>query len=221
MNRDQDNFFDEEPKAKDSGNAAGQEGYQDDGFSPGVEDDHTHLMTLLSYLQDAVEHASVVPLTGKRLVDTEMCLTIINDIRGNLPLAIQYAEQVVRDRENILVSAERTAANKLQSADVRANAAIDDAAQRSQQMLEEAQSRADKIIKDAEIRARAMIDQNAIKIAAQNEARAIVNEARAEANERKLEASAYGEELLINVEKELQRAADMVRQRRQSMGSEQ
>ena len=107
MNRDQDNFFDEEPKAADSGNAAGQEGYQDDGFSPGVEDDHTHLMTLLSYLQDAVEHASVVPLTGKRLVDTEMCLTIINDIRGNLPLAIQYAEQVVRDRENILVSARR------------------------------------------------------------------------------------------------------------------
>lgn len=220
MNRDQDNFFDEEPR-KAEGQAAPDKAEPQEAGYAGVDDDHSHLMTLLGYLQDAIEYASVVPLTGKRLVDTDMCLEIIGDIRGNLPLAIQYAEQVVRDRENILVSAERTAANKLQSADVRANAAIDDAAQRSQQMIEEAQSRADKIIKDAEIRARAMIDQNAIKIAAQNEARAIVNEARAEANERKLEASAYGEDLLINVEKELQRAADMVRQRRQAMGSEQ
>ncbi|MEA5068520.1 MAG: hypothetical protein VB067_05995 [Christensenellaceae bacterium] len=190
-------------------------------YNEGGDDDHTYLMTLLNYLQDAMEYASVVPLTSKRLVDTAMCLDIIQNIRGNLPLAIQYAEQVMRDRENILVSAERAAANKLQSADVRANAAIDDAATRSQQMLEEAQSHADKIIRDAEIRARAMIDQTAIKVAAQNDARAIVNEARAEANERRLDASAYGEELLLNVEKELQRAAEMVRQRRQTLDNEQ
>ncbi|MDO4548132.1 MAG: hypothetical protein Q4D04_08545 [Clostridia bacterium] len=191
---------------------------QDANANIPTDDDHTYLMTLLNYLQDAIEYASVVPLTGKRLVDTDMCMDILRDIRGNLPLAIQYAEQVMRDRDNIIDSAQRTAANKLQSADVRANAAIDDAARRSHQMLEEAQARADKIIKDAEIRARAMIDQNAIKIAAQNEGRAIVNEARAEANERRLEASAYSEDMLINVEKELQRAADMVRQRRQSLG---
>ena len=33
---------------------------------------------------------------------------------------------------------------------------------------------------------------------------------RAEANERRLDASAYSENLMINVEKELQRAADMI-----------
>ena len=66
---------------------------------------------------------------------------------------------------------------------------------------EEAQSRADKIIKDAEIRARAMIDQNAIKIAAQNEARAIVNEARAGQLDASWRPAPTGEELLINVER--------------------
>ncbi|MEG2858435.1 MAG: hypothetical protein RSA12_00930 [Clostridia bacterium] len=227
MDRDQDMFFDEGPRKADNSGKAGksapqaqaaQEGAQGGAPYETNDDDHTYLMTLLNYLQDAIEYASVVPLTGKRLVDTDMCMDILKDIRGNLPLAIQYAEQVMRDRENILVSAERTAANKLQSADVRVSASIDEAEKRSQQMIDEAQGRADKIIKDAEIRARAMIDQNAIKIAAQNEARAIVNEARAEANERKLEASAYGEDMLINVEKELQRAAEMVRQRRQAMG---
>lgn len=194
---------------------------QSDSSHQVAKDDHTHLMTLLDYLEDAIRHGSVVPLTGKRLVDTEVCMEILNDIRGNLPLAVQYAEQVLRDRENILESAERTAANKLTSANVRADAAINDAEKRSQTIVEEAQVRAEKIIGDAEIRVRAMIDQNAIKIAAQNEGRAIINEARAEANERRLAASAYGESLLLNVEKELQRVAEMVRQRRQTMGSEQ
>lgn len=185
------------------------------------DDDHTYLMKLLDYLQDAVEYGSVVPLTGKRLVDTGMCVDIIKDIRGNLPLAIQYAEQVMRDRDRILSNAERTAQNKISSADARANAALDDADKRAQDMVANAEDRADRIIKDAEIKVTAMIDQNAIKIAAQNEAREIMNNARIEANERKLSASAYAEDMMLSVEKELQRAQDMVRQRRQGLGQDQ
>jgi hypothetical protein len=218
MDRDQDKFFDEEQAPKQaeqfSEQAQGEPPYETD-------DDHTYLMKLLDYLQDAIEFGSAVPLTGKRLVDAEMCLDIIKDIRGNLPLAIQYAEQVMRDRERILSTAERNAASKISSADVRANAALDDASARSQELMEQAESRADKIIKDAEIRARAMIDQHAVTAAAQNEAREIVNEARAEANERRLDASAYSENLMINVEKELQRACDMIRQRRQQLSGPQ
>ena len=86
--------------------------------------------------------------------------------------------------------------------------------------MEQAESRADKIIKDAEIRARAMIDQHQVTVAAQNEAREIVNEARAEASEKRLEASAYSENLMINVEKELQRAQDMIRTRRQQLNAQ-
>lgn len=216
MDREQDKFFEEERNPHPQAEMRSDHGaevaapYENDN-------DHNYLMTLLDYLQDALENGSTVPLTSKRLVDANMCLDILKDIRGNLPLAIQYAEQVLRDRERILSTAERTAASKIQAADVRANAALDDAAARSQEILEQAESRADKIIKDAEIRARAMIDQHAITAAAQNEAREIVNEARAEATERRLEASDYAENLMINVEKELQRAVDMIRQRRQQL----
>ena len=220
MDRDQDNFFEEDRKPR--AQAEPRPGQGAEGAPPyESDDDHTYLMNLMDYLQDAIEGGSAVPLTGKRLINAEMCLDILKDIRGNLPLAIQYAEQVLHDRERILSTAERTAASKIQSADVRANAALDDAADRSQEILEQAESRADKIIKDAEIRARAMIDQHAITIAAQNEAREIVNEARAEASEKRLEASAYSENLMINVEKELQRAQDMIRQRRQQLTAQQ
>jgi len=217
MDREQEKFFEEERKPRQQAAEQPAEGAQP--FEN--DDDHTYLMNLLDYLQDAIEHGGSVPLTSKRLVDATMCLDIIKDIRGNLPLAIQYAEQVMRDRDRILSGAERAAASKIQSADVRANAALDDASMRSQEILEQAESRADKIIKDAEIRARAMIDQHAITIAAQNEAREIVNEARAEASEKRLEASAYSENLMINVEKELQRAQDMIRQRRQQLNAQQ
>jgi vacuolar-type H+-ATPase subunit H len=220
MDRDQDKFLENERKPRQQ---AEQRPEQPTENTPPYEndDDHTYLMNLLDYLQGAIESGSSVPLTGKRLVDAMMCLDIIKDIRGNLPLAIQYAEQVMRDRERILSNAERTATSKIQSADVRANAALDDASMRSQEIMEQAESRADKIIKDAEIRARAMIDQHAVTIAAQNEARDIVNEARAEASEKRLEASAYSENLMINVEKELQRACDMIRQRRQQLNAQQ
>ena len=219
MDRDQDKFFEEERKAPKQA-AERPEQPQESAPPYETDDDHTYLMNLMDYLQGAIESGSSVPLTGKRLVDATMCLDIIKDIRGNLPLAIQYAEQVMRDRERILSNAERAAASKIQSADVRANAALDDASMRSQEILEEAESRADKIIKDAEIRARAMIDQHQVTIAAQNEAREIVNEARAEASEKRLEASAYSENLMINVEKELQRAQDMIRQRRQQLNAQ-
>ncbi len=220
MDREQDKFFDEERKPHPQAEMRPDHGAE--STAPYENDnDHKYLMTLLDYMQDAIESGSSVPLTSKRLIDANMCLDILKDIRGNLPLAIQYAEQVLHDRERILSTAERTAASKIQSADVRANAALDDAADRSQEILEQAESRADKIIKDAEIRARAMIDQNTITAAAQNEAREIVNEARAEATERRLEASDYAENLMINVEKELQRAADMIRQRRQQLTSPQ
>lgn len=188
-----------------------QAGYQES------DDDHSYLMKLLDYLQDAMEYGSVVPLTGKRLVDANMCVDIIKDIRGNLPLAIQYAEQVMRDRERILTNAERTASNKIASADSRADAALKEADAHAQSIINEAEDRAAKIIKSAEIHARGLVDQHAIKISAQNEARDILNDARAEANDKKQAASAYAEDMHINTEKALQHAIEIVRGHRQQI----
>jgi len=218
MDRDQDEFFPEDRGDPRADAAPAQPDPQDQSLPyQESDDDHTYLMKLLDYLQDAVSYGGVVPLTGKRLVDSNMCVDIIKDIRGNLPLAIQYADQVMRDRDRILTNAERSATNKLAASEARANSAIDDAEKRAQKIIMDAEDHADKIIKDTEIRARAMVDQSAIKIAAQNEAREIVNEARAEANDRRLSASAYAEELMINVEKELQHMADIMRQKRMSL----
>lgn len=182
------------------------------------DDERTNLMTLLSFLEDALTRSRTVPMTNKRMIDANMCIDIINDIRSNLPLAVQYSEQMLRDRERILRSAEQTAANRLASAEVRANAALDDAQERADRILADAQTHADNIVKDAEVRARAMIDQNTIKLEAQKEAQEIVNEARLEAHERRSQAADYCDKLLRDAEETLSAAYDDVRRNRQALG---
>jgi vacuolar-type H+-ATPase subunit H len=217
MDRDQDQFF-EEPNQKNTGPEQQEQQPAAEQGQPRV-DDQTYLLKLLDYLEEALEYGSVVPLTNKRLVDSDKCLDIVDDMRRNLPDAIQYASQIMNDRERILKNAERSAANRIKAAEVRADATIQNAEQLAKDTVAEAESRADKIIADAENRAMAMTNQNAIKIAAQNEARDIINQAKADANQCRLDAASYGEGLLVNVERELQKAVDMVRYRREHLDS--
>ena len=182
------------------------------------EDDRTDLMNLLAYLEDELTRAKPIPFTYMSRVNAQMCIDIINDIRDNLPLAVQYSEQMLRDRERVLRGAEQAAANRIESANVRANAALDDANTRAGRILEDAQKHADNIVRDAEVRARAMIDQNSIKLQAQDDARQIINEASLEAHERRQQAADYCDKLLRDAEDTLQAAYDDVRRNRQNLG---
>lgn len=180
-----------------------------------VDDNRQFLMTILEYLENELTHARMVPMTNKRMIDAQLCIDVMNDIRSNLPLAIQYSEQMLQDRERILRAAEQTAANKIASADVRANAALEDAQERAERILSDAQLHAENIIKDAEFRARALIDQNSITLEAQKQAQEILNEARVEAQERRMQAADYCDKLLHDAEETLSAAFDDVRRNRQ------
>ena len=182
------------------------------------EDDRTDLMNLLAYLEDELTRAKPIPFTNMSRVNAQMCIDIINDIRDNLPLAVQYSEQMLRDRDRVLRGAEQAAANRIESANVRANAALDDANNRANNILEDAQKHANNIIRDAEVRARAMIDQNTIKIQAEEDARQIINDASLEAHERRQQAADYCDKLLRDAEDTLQAAYDDVRRNRQNLG---
>ena len=181
------------------------------------DDDQTNLMNLLAYLEDELTNARVVPMTGKRMLDAEMCLDIINDIRANLPHAVQYARQILNDRERISRSAEQTAANRVNSAKAHADAILDDANERANRVLADANKHAEDIIKDAEIRVRAMIDQSNIMKQAQLEADEIIREVREEAQERRNQAANYCDSLLHDAEETLQAAFDDIRRNRQAL----
>jgi len=173
---------------------------------------------LLDFLTRALSQAATVPLTNKRLVNVDMCLDAIEDIRSNLPEAVQLSMQVLDQKERIIYDAEKLADSKVAAADARAKSAIEDASARAQDLTAEAENRARKILADAEARAAAMVEESEITRRAREEAARISEEARADANEQKIAAAHYADEILHELELTLQDNVDAVHKSRQNLG---
>ncbi len=200
---DNDEFEDNEPQTDE------EEGYDEEGGD---------LDKLLDFLTRALTTAPAVPLSGKKLVNADMCLDAIDDIRKNLPEAVQQSMQVLDKRDQILYEAEKLADSKVAAADARAKSSIEDASARAQELTSDAQDRARKILADAEARAAAMVDEHEITRRAQEAAARISEEARADANEQKIAAARYADEILHELELTLQDNVDAVHKSRQNLG---
>ncbi len=187
-------------------------------YEEGSDDnERTNLMTLLDYLEDALVNARNFLKTNLKLVDAQMCLDVIQDIRASLPHAIQYSEQMLRERERVLRSAEQAAANTIASAEVRAKAMLEDAQTRAEREKSDAKTHADNIVKDAELRARSLVDQNSIKLEAQAQAAEIVNNAANDAQERREQANNYVDQLLHDAEEALAASYSDIRSARSAL----
>lgn len=176
-----------------------------------------NLINLLDYLDDALVNAPKMPLSNKRMVDANMCVEIINDIRSVLPTTIQYADQMLRERERITRSAEQAAANTIDAAKTRAKAILDDAEERSRQMNDDANRHADQVIREAELHAAALVDENSIMIEAQKKAAEMLNEATLEAQSRRDQVNAYCDQLLRTAESSLGESFEAIRSSRQNL----
>lgn len=208
MDKDQEMY-----RNAESGELVLQPEASDDPYKQPNE--HKHFMTLLFYLEDALMKSPIPAMRPtKRLVDVEAYMKIINNIRGNLPLAIQYANELVLDRAIILSDAHETAAIRTESATANAKSIMDTANDEAGQILYDANEKAEKIINDAQIRASSLVSQSAITISAQNEARNIVAEARVKASDIERDAKEYSEKLLGNIEREFLSVVDKVRDMR-------
>lgn len=64
---------------------------------------------LLDLMDETIEDAFTVPLTGKRMVDADRLRDIIDDIRLNMPGEIRQARGIVQDRNDILENAKKEA----------------------------------------------------------------------------------------------------------------
>ncbi len=184
------------------------EGYDED---EGVIEEGSELDQLLDFLAKALTEGSAVPLTNKRMVNVDMCLDILENIRACLPDAVRYSQQIVDNRDRILRDAQAEADAKVQAADARANSAIEEATRHSQDTVNKAEDRANQIVEEARERAMKMIEQDEITQRANEEATRIRNEARAEAGDQRLQAARYTEELLRELERDVQATLDAVR----------
>lgn len=173
-----------------------------DQYNPEVTDfEGTNLRKLLDFLIQEIERAPVK--RDRCLLNRQMCMDVVADIRECLPKAVRAAFRVWDEREAILSSAQTTADLKIKRADARADKAIEDAELQARRTLDDAQTRADNLLEEARNRARAMVEQSEIMRRAHEEADKICDEARAEANECRMGAKRYTEELLRSLERDV------------------
>ena len=182
--------------------------------------DMRYFLELLKHIRAAITAGTSVPLTGKKIIDADKCLMIIDDMEKNLPDAVQYGMQMYSERERIMGEAETRAMNRVSSAEMRANAALEKARDDAEQRVLEAENEARSILQDAQERADHMIDESEIMRQAREEARIIKNDARVEASEMRLKAQHDAYQMLASVEDQLTEACKNIRRRRSELGDD-
>lgn len=104
-----------------------------------------NVLALLEYLDEELSSASNVPLSNKCAVDREKCLDIINDIREGLPNEILEAEDINKEKNQILYDAEKEAEQVIEDASEKVDLLVD-----QNKITQMAYDKAEQIIQGAE-----------------------------------------------------------------------
>lgn len=110
-----------------------------------------NILALLDVLEDELERGMNLPFTSKALTDKEKCLEVIKDIRLNLPDEIKQAEWIKKERQRILVEAQREAEAITKDAEQKIRALVDEneitqrAYKQSREIIENAQNSAKEV----------------------------------------------------------------------------
>ena len=106
---------------------------------------------LLDILEDELQKGANLPFASRALIDRDKCLETIKEIRLSLPEELKQAEWVKKERQRILVEAQKEADTISTEAEQRIKALVDDneitqdAYQQAREITENAQDSAKEI----------------------------------------------------------------------------
>ena len=103
------------------------------------------LMELVDELEQLIQTASSIPLTGKTMIEKEEVLEIIRDIKAELPSEIKEAQQISTDRDQIITGAHEEADRIMAAARAHAEEMI-----REDELVLKANERAEEILSSAQ-----------------------------------------------------------------------
>lgn len=107
------------------------------------------VLQLLEELEEIVQGASKVPLTGKSLLDAEDLMEIIKEIRVELPEELQRAQWINDEKDRIIGEAENERSAMLEEARAQADAMID-----RDEITNRARVKAEEIVSNADMQSR-------------------------------------------------------------------
>jgi len=162
----------------------------------------------LSRIEEMILDSPRVPLTGRTLIDEEPILDVLDVVRLNLPSAFQGAEEVLRQKDEILRQSEKYGRDVVEAAEKQAASIVDEMG-----LVRQAKAEADRIREQIKsdcdaAQERTMAEIERMRQHAQQEADEI--RARALADARAIEAGAdeYADRVLRTIEQQL---GDMMR----------
>ena len=103
-----------------------------------------NLVILLDRLQEVVESAPKIPLSGRSLVDEDEVLDLIAKIRNSLQEEMRRAEALSSERERILEDGQRRAERIIAQAEEQASRLL-----RESEIIKLAQAEAERIVEEA------------------------------------------------------------------------
>lgn len=106
------------------------------------------IMEIINLMEESIEKASVVPLSGKILIDKEEILDFIQEMRLSYPDEVKEAKWVKEERQKILNEAQGRADSMIKSAETKMIQMVDES-----EIVRQAQEKADMLIEDASIQA--------------------------------------------------------------------
>ena len=154
--------------------------------------DNMDINTLLQDLENYVDSASRVPLTGKVMVDGDFILEIIDKIHAILPEEMKQAKQVLEQSDKLLESIET----------------------QGKKMIEEAKNQAGQIVNETEIVQLANKEAERIMDEAKAYGESVVKQAQQNAEDITAGAQNYVDSILFQLESNLDKVTASVKDTR-------
>ncbi len=162
----------------------------------------------LNHLEDIIVYSPRIPFSGRLFVDEDQFLDQLDFIRLNLPTAFAEAEQIIRQKEDILMQAEQYAQDIIEAAEQRAMQILDEIGivRQAKQEAEALRAQVKSECESAQAQTIAEIEQ--LRRQAQQEIEEMRRQAIAECEAIENDADEYADRVLQNLEHYL---TDMLR----------
>ena len=117
---------------------------------------------LLDKIEDTIDMGSKIPLSGKVAVDAETIKQCIEDIRYDLPIELEKAQEVVAHHNNLITKANNEASSIVSSAQTEADGIISAAKEKASGIAATAEANAKSTLSAASEQAKQMIQSSEI-----------------------------------------------------------
>lgn len=114
------------------------------------------IMEIIDLMEETIEKAPSVPLTGKIMLDKEDILDYIQEMRLSYPEEVKEAKWVKGERQRIITEAESRADSMIKTAEAKMIQMVDEneitkqAQEYANQLVEDANAQATKLVTDSD-----------------------------------------------------------------------